>query len=138
MLYFLLYLTGNEIVKSKGYIIVEINNFKNSNGCVFIALYNKAKGFPDKADVRKSIKADIIAGKCKVVFKDMLYGIYAISGFHDENSNGKLDTGIFGILKEGTLCSNNAVGKFGLPKFDDAKFESKTSNLVLTIDIKYF
>ncbi|MDR1437149.1 MAG: DUF2141 domain-containing protein, partial [Candidatus Symbiothrix sp.] len=47
---------------------------------------------------------------------------YAVSIFHDENDNGKLDTGVFGIPKERTGNSNNARGSYGPPKFDDCKF----------------
>ena len=129
---------GTEIVNSRGNIIVEMENFRNNDGNVLIALYNNAKGFPDKAETVMTLRADITTGKSKVIFKDIPYGIYAISGFHDENSNEKLDSGFFGIPKEGVLTSNNAVGKFGPPKFDDAKFELKTSNFFLTIDVKYY
>ena len=42
--------------------------------------------------------------------------------FHDENKNGKLDTGLFGIPTEGTVVSNHAKGFMGPPSFDKAKF----------------
>src|SRR5438552_3406736 len=49
-------------------------------------------------------------------------GVYAVACFHDENGNGKLDTGLFGIPKEATAASNDAKGTMGPPKFNDAKF----------------
>ncbi|MDR2086592.1 MAG: DUF2141 domain-containing protein, partial [Dysgonamonadaceae bacterium] len=47
------------------------------------------------------------------------HGDYAVSIFHDENDNYKLDTGMFGIPVEKTGFSNNAKGVMGPPKFKD-------------------
>lgn len=49
-------------------------------------------------------------------------GDYAISVIYDENTNGELDTGLFGIPKEKFGFSNNASAKFGPPKWKDARF----------------
>jgi uncharacterized protein (DUF2141 family) len=49
-------------------------------------------------------------------------GTYAVACFHDENKNGKCDTGLFGIPTEGTVVSNHAKGFMGPPSFDKAKF----------------
>ena len=64
-------------------------------------------------------------------------GTYAVSTFHDENSNGKLDTNLLGIPTEGVGASNNAKGHFGPPKFDDAKFRFEGGRLDLKIAIDY-
>jgi uncharacterized protein (DUF2141 family) len=45
-----------------------------------------------------------------------------------------LDTGWFGIPKEGYGCSNDAKGNMGPPKYEDAKFQLK-SNKNMTIKI---
>ncbi len=57
--------------------------------------------------------------------------------FHDENDNGKLDTRIFGIPREGVGASNNATGRFGAPKSDAAAFHFGGGTLVLRITMKY-
>jgi uncharacterized protein (DUF2141 family) len=52
------------------------------------------------------------------------------------NSNGKLDSSLFGIPEEPTGVSNNAVGKNGPPKFSDASFVlSAEQEHQLTIDL---
>jgi uncharacterized protein (DUF2141 family) len=56
------------------------------------------------------------------VLDNIAPGKYAVSLFLDENSNGKLDTGAFGIPTEKTGFSNNAQGTYGPPKFDDCQF----------------
>jgi hypothetical protein len=54
------------------------------------------------------------------------YGSISIVGGwvddHDENKNGKCDTGLFGIPTEGTVVSNHPKGFMGPPSFDKAKF----------------
>ena len=47
---------------------------------------------------------------------------YAVHVFHDLDSNGKMKTNFIGIPREPTGVSNEAKGKFGPPKFKDAKF----------------
>jgi uncharacterized protein (DUF2141 family) len=64
-------------------------------------------------------------------------GTYAVAAFHDENGNGKLDRGMFGIPKEGVAASNDARGHMGPPKWDDAKFVYKGELLQLRIRIAY-
>ncbi len=120
----------------KGNIIVEMTNYKSDEGYMLISL---CKDFPENSEnMVMKMKSEIKDKKAKVEFKDVPYGVYAVSGYHDENNNGKLDTGIFGIPKEGTVTSNNAVGKMGPPKFEDAKFELKSSSLKQEIKVKYY
>jgi uncharacterized protein (DUF2141 family) len=61
-------------------------------------------------------------------------GTYAVACLHDENKNGKLDTGLFGIPKEGTVASNHAKGFMGPPSFDKAKFSF--SGTASTMDLR--
>jgi uncharacterized protein (DUF2141 family) len=123
-------------INSKGNIIVEMTNFANNEGIVLVGIY---KDFPESSEnMIMSMKSEIKDKKVKVEFKDVPYGVYAISGFHDENKDGKLAKGMFGIPKEGIVTSNNAVGKMGPVKFEDAKFELKELSLKLEITVKYY
>jgi len=61
----------------------------------------------------------------------------AVSVFHDENGNGKLDRNFIGMPKEGVGASNDAVGTLGPPKFDDARFSYKGGAQSLTIHLRY-
>jgi uncharacterized protein (DUF2141 family) len=64
-------------------------------------------------------------------------GTYAISAFHDENNDKKVNSNFIGIPKEGIGVSNNAKGSFGPPKFDDAKFEFTQSDQSVGISLNY-
>ena len=64
-------------------------------------------------------------------------GAYAISTFHDENGDGRLDTGFMRIPKEGTAASNNAFRKFGPPRYRDARFDYDGGVLELEAEMRY-
>ncbi|WOD42520.1 DUF2141 domain-containing protein [Hwangdonia lutea] len=114
-------------------VIVNISNLNSNKGQVFIAIYNAKENFLNKGF--KSVKTNIENNSCKVVFKAIPNGTYAISMFHDENENNKMDTNFIGIPKEDYGCSNNAKGFMGPPKWEDAKFiihnESITQHIKL-------
>ena len=55
------------------------------------------------------------------VFDNVEPGEYALTVLHDENGNGKLDTNLLGMPKEGYGVSNNAFRRFGPPRFREAK-----------------
>ncbi|MEO8590991.1 MAG: DUF2141 domain-containing protein [Flavobacteriales bacterium] len=57
---------------------------------------------------------------------DLTVGRYAIKAFHDVNDNGKLDTNWIGIPSEPYGFSNDAMGTFGPPSFEQAGFVVKT------------
>lgn len=65
------------------------------------------------------------ARKGNIVFRfdDVPAGAWAITSFHDENRNGKLDSNFLGIPTEGYGFSRDAQGWFGPAKFDDAGFD---------------
>ncbi|NRD19680.1 DUF2141 domain-containing protein [Winogradskyella eckloniae] len=110
-------------------ITVKVNKAQNDDGKMFIALYNSATGF-----LETTYKGEISAiqnNACSVTFKDIPEGTYAVSIFHDENDNGKMDTNFFGIPTEDYGCSNNATGFMGPPKWDDAKFQLSTDKTIL-------
>ncbi|WP_232279356.1 DUF2141 domain-containing protein [Psychromonas ingrahamii] len=56
-------------------------------------------------------------------FTDILPGKYAMAVIHDENTNGKLDTNLIGVPKEGFGFSNNAKALLSAPSFSAPSFE---------------
>ena len=79
----------------------------------------------------KGTKSEITNHSCTIIFENIPKGTYAVSIFHDENNNGKLDTNFFGIPNEDYGCSNNAKGFMGPPKWQDAKFKLNTNKTLL-------
>jgi uncharacterized protein (DUF2141 family) len=62
-------------------------------------------------------------------------GQYAISAFHDENNNQKLDRNSFGMPKEKYGFSNNVRGTFGPPPIKDQLIDLQ-SEKAITILLK--
>ncbi len=114
-------------------ITVKINNLDNDKGFVYVSLFDSEETFLNKGI--RSVKTEIKNNSCFVVFENVPEGTYAISLFHDENSNRKLDSNFLGIPKEDYGCSNNAKGFMGPPKWEDAKFEVKNSSIIQSITL---
>ena len=70
-----------------------------------------------------------------LVFENVEPGLYAISVFHDKDSDGKLDTNFIGIPSEPVGVSNNPKARMGPPRFEDAKFilEPGATDLHITL-----
>lgn len=113
-------------------LTIEIKGIDNNKGKIYIAIYNSKETFLKKA---KGIVADIKDKKSFGIIEGLKEGTYAVSLFHDENGNKKMDTKIFGIPKEPYGFSNDATGFMGPPKFEDAKFTINTNKTItITID----
>jgi uncharacterized protein (DUF2141 family) len=113
---------------------VEITGMDTDKGKVFLALYNSEATFLKKSEDTKGANAIVKEKRAIAIFKGLKKGEYAISLFHDENDNNKMDTKIFGIPKEPYGFSNGAKGFMGPPKFKDAKFIVDT-NKTITIKV---
>ena len=116
-------------VNSQNKITVQIEKVSPAKGSIFVALFDSESTFLT-AKRFKSEKILVDSNSVSVVFDSIPNGTYAISTFHDENSNGKMDTGMFGIPEEGYGFSNNARGMFGPAKFKDAKFVIKDEDVI--------
>jgi uncharacterized protein (DUF2141 family) len=118
-------------------VTVQVVGMHSSKGQVQCLLYAGGVGFPgkpDKAVAKLTVPIADQAATC--TFQDVTPGDYAIELFHDENGNGKLDTGFMGIPSEGFGASNDAPEKFGPPKYADAKFQV-AGNQTQTIHMIY-
>lgn len=119
-------------------IQVEIAGLRNDKGQAVCSLFSSAGDFPKKTEKAFAHSTSVIRNRhafCE--FPGVAPGTYAISVFHDENSNGKLDTNFMGIPREGVGASNGAKGHLGPPKFDAAAFRFAGGRLDLKIAINY-
>ena len=100
-----------------------ISNLRSADGVVRCALWQSEDGYPSDAQkaVAKTV-ATIKGTEAICEFVGLSAATYAMSAFHDENNDGKLNTNFFGIPTEGIAASNDAKGRFGPPHFADAKF----------------
>lgn len=111
-------------------LTVNIAGLSSDKGKVMIAIYNSETQFLNTR--YKSAMVKSTDKKVTYIFEGVPKGEYAVSFFHDENDNNKMDTNFMGIPKEDYGCSNNATGFMGPPKYEDAKFmleENKSINI---------
>jgi uncharacterized protein (DUF2141 family) len=125
-------------MRQTGTLTIIISDFRSNKGNVSVALYNNEDAFPKFPDKAVSVKYLSIAdNKSIAVFQNLPAGEYAVSVFHDENNNKKMDTNFFGIPREGVGASNNARGHLGPPKYKDAKFLFNGKTQTIQIQIVY-
>ena len=118
-------------------ITVNISNISNSRGDILIGLYNSSSSFTKIDKVYKKGKIDL--SKDNIVsytFENISDGTYAISLFHDENSNNELDTNFLGMPKEGYGFSNNIRPALRGATFEESKFKVDR-DINLTIKMGY-
>jgi uncharacterized protein (DUF2141 family) len=112
---------------------VRVTNARNATGIIRVALFSSADGFP--GDTSKAVRVQGAQIDSKTLSSDIIFtglpsGIYAVSLFHDENTNGRLDKNFIGIPKEGYGASNNPKKKMGPPRFDESSFSLSSDQSV--------
>jgi uncharacterized protein (DUF2141 family) len=119
-------------------LTVKVTQLRSDNGQVGCMLFDSAKGFPTDPNAAAQRRWCAIANKTSTCsFDPIAAGTYAVACFHDENKNGKLDKGAFGIPTEGTVVSNHAKGFMGPPSFKDAKFSFSGAPSELALKMSY-
>ncbi len=121
-----------------GHLVIRINGFANDTGKAMLALINSVGQYEARKgeeDPYRGVNLSIKNGRASYRFENIPYGEYAVKVFHDENTNGKLDTNFFGIPKESYGFSNNVRG-VGVPDYEEAKFDFSEKQSEITIIVK--
>ncbi len=113
-------------------------------GVLSLAIYDNAEAYDQSVKGEKRSEAGVFSGiESYIELKDnhqfiisLPEGMYAIALFIDTNKNLKIDKNFLGIPKEQFGFSNNAMGKFSAPSFEQAKFLVKGSTLQ-NIELKF-
>ena len=118
-------------------LTLDIHNIEQAKGYVWIGIYESQNNFLEKgsAVVLEGAKIEQ-TGELSIEIEDLPYGTYAVAMFHDVNGNGTLDQGIFGIPKEPYAFSQPLKSKWRAPLFDDVKFDVKTSNTTIKLELE--
>ena len=99
-------------------------SLRNATGMMACALFNAADGFPDvQAKSFQYVYVSINSGLANCEFKEVAAGTYAVSVFHDENDNKKLDKNFVGVPLEGYGVSNNIRHMISAPEFKESSFQ---------------
>ena len=102
-------------------IFVQISNLKTDTGEIRCALFRDPAGFPREPErAAARVVAKIEGRNATCLFSGMAAGRVAITAFHDENNNGKVDLRFGLIPKEGIGWSRNPQVSLRAPKFEEA------------------
>ena len=116
-------------------ILLEFTGVKINGGVVYAAVYDSAEAFKNEQPCR-TFRLDPVSITVSVETK-LDEGYYRISAFQDENGNGRLDTGLFGIPREPFGISNYS-GQ-GIPgNFKRLKLWIGQSVQKVTINLSYY
>ena len=105
---------------------ITIADIRESEGRLMIQVANSEKGFEFSEDsaAPPPVAISQLAEAGEMTFEVTLPpGIYGARVLHDLNGNGEMDSNFVGIPKEPWAFSNNATGRLGPAKWQDAKFE---------------
>jgi uncharacterized protein (DUF2141 family) len=114
--------------------VIELETWnRNADGVVRCGLFRQAGWLKD------AFRASVVrvhGKKALCVFKDVPRGVYGTSAFHDEDSDGKLDTNLVGYPIEEYCASNNARNLMSAPSWSDAKFNYRGGTVRLRCVMK--
>jgi uncharacterized protein (DUF2141 family) len=100
-------------------VTVEVRNVDRDEGTMVLTVFEGKKNWLKRGTLQEKLAVD---GNETVTFTLQLPpGEYAFHAYQDLDDNGKMKSNFIGIPKEPTAVSNDAKGKFGPPKYKDAK-----------------
>ncbi|MEM7512269.1 MAG: DUF2141 domain-containing protein [Bacteroidota bacterium] len=115
-------------------LTVEVTNIEELKGTIRVCLVTKEEDFLSSCEYGK-IQA-VSEDKEIILFEEVKAGTYALSLYHDQDDNGKLNTdGMFGLPSEPYGFSNNAKGMFGPPSFEKCLFEV-VGEAIITVKLR--
>lgn len=129
--------THGETMQNFADLRVEFNGFRNDNGQLMVALFKDMEEFPEDRDMAFQKDFLPIAQSTTIEYLNIPYGNYVIMALHDENSDGEMETNLIGIPLEGYGISNNAIGFFGQPVFEEAQVIVSEDEVYIQISMYY-
>jgi len=121
-----------------GNLTIEINDIRNTKGKLQVAVYNQEQAYKknslDKAYAAFSLSVN--SKRNAITLRDIPKGKYAVSLFHDENSNGQMETNVANMPKEG-YGTSNADDKYDELSFSQASVQVSDKNRIVKVKMFY-
>lgn len=117
-------------------LTISIDGIRSADGRLMVAVLGSESAFEGKAPAAVSVLLPPRNGQVSFSTDALETGEYAVRVMHDENGNGEMDNNLVGMPVEPWGFSNNAVGNFGPPGWQDAFF-SIDDDTSITIDLNH-
>ena len=120
-------------------LTIEVHGIRSGDGTLYVAVHTPEtkETFPAGAGKLAGLDQPARIGSLRFVLRDLSPGQYAVNAFHDENDNGELDTGLFGIPSEGYGFANDPNTTFGPPDFEAAAVNVDDPSAVAVMTLNY-
>jgi uncharacterized protein (DUF2141 family) len=115
-------------------LTIKISNIEKMKGSIIVGVFSGESTFLKEGAAFKNYTITVNKEVATLTITDLPKGEYAISMYHDENSDKKMNTNFIGIPKEAYGFSNNIIPRLSAPKYTDCKFnfsEDKTLQIKL-------
>jgi len=119
-----------------GSLDVSVERLRNQRGVLHLCLTRETRHFPNCAGDPNAVKRTVASGAGPVRLTGIAPGTYALSIFHDENNNGRLDS-LLGVPREGFGFSRNPVVRFGAPGFRQVRIDLGPGLARQTVRMQY-
>jgi len=114
-------------------LTIRIEGVSGAAGDIKVAIFNAPDTFLGKP--LRSVAAPAHDGTVQLVVPDLPAGDYAFAVYHDANDNGKMDRNMMGMPTEDYAFSNNAMGKRGAPRYEDARIALPETGATATVNL---
>jgi len=118
-------------------LTIKLSGAHSAEGAVSAAIYASKETFSKEGQQVAAFRQKATTGPVSVTFRDLPPGRYAVTAFHDENNNSKLDRDATGIPSEGYGVSNDARELLSPPYWDKASFELGSEAKTVDVKIEY-
>jgi uncharacterized protein (DUF2141 family) len=115
-------------------LTIRVDGVSSAEGSIRIAVFNSADTF--LARPLRGVEAPAQAGTVQLLVADLPAGDYAFAVYHDANGNGKMDRNTMGMPSEDYAFSNNALGKRGAPRYDEARIELPQAGATAIVNLR--
>lgn len=122
------------LIASATALEVTIENIEKAEGTIRLGVFD-ASGY-DSGDAVSGAEITVDGNTVTATIDGIAPGEYGIKLFHDVDNDGEMATNPFGMPTEPFAFSNNARGRFGPAKWDDAKFTVGEDGASHTITMK--
>ncbi len=118
-------------------LTITVERLRSASGAVLVAVHADPARFPSNwSGAVAMARIAAVSGSVRVVLSGLAPGRYAVIAVHDEDDNGEMSKGAFGLPREGFGTSNNPVF-VGPPRFGPALI-TVTGDASISIRLVYF
>lgn len=115
-------------------LTIKISNIDKIKGEIKVGVFDTDTNFLKEGHAIKNYSIKVKNNTATLTITDLPKGEYAITMYHDQNSDNECNRNFIGIPKEPYAFSNNVKPKMSAPKYKDCKFtfsDDKTLNIKL-------